>query len=41
MPLEPKKPLAYGDAVRMMPGAEAGRADTESKEEVMIGWGLK
>ena len=37
MPLEPKKPLAYGEAVRMEPGAHLGRDDAARSEEVMVG----
>ena len=37
MPLEPKKPLAYGEAVKMEPGADLGRDDAARSEEVIMG----
>lgn len=41
IPLEPKKPLACGEAVRMVPGADVGRKEAARREEVIVGWGLK
>ncbi len=41
MPLEPRKPLAKGDAVRMVPGAEFSRLEAARRDEVMMGCGLK
>lgn len=41
IPLEPKKPLAQGEAVRIVPGAEYSGPDTASREAVTIGCGLK
>lgn len=40
-PFEPRKPLARGEAVRMVPGADIGRLEAARSADVTTGWGLK
>lgn len=37
IPFEPKKPLACGEAVRIVPGEDCGGEEAARREEVTVG----
>ena len=41
MPFEPKNPFAWGEAVRIVPGAERGGEERARRVDVTRGCGLK